>query len=177
MNGESDETELLRLGERLSVYMIPLVRQMSQATSTPLSPIQTSMLGTIYRHGPLLISEVASRENVTLPTTSRAIAQIEELGFIERIYDREDRRRCRVQITAEGLRHVRDNRKRRGEWLAERLAKLDAAHLDELGSLVNVLALITDEWNSVDPDAIEQDIAERENAARKRKRSVGSSRK
>ncbi|HLC04463.1 MAG TPA: MarR family transcriptional regulator [Anaerolineales bacterium] len=48
------------------------------------------------------LSEIADRQHVSLPTTSRSISTLVERGWVERVPDVSDRRITRLALTAEG---------------------------------------------------------------------------
>jgi DNA-binding MarR family transcriptional regulator len=64
---------------------------------SPLSPRHVAALEQI-RGGPLTVGELASRLDLTLPTVSGVLADLDRAGLIERRPDPADRRRTIVQI-------------------------------------------------------------------------------
>jgi len=64
---------------------------------TPLSPRHVAALEQI-RGGPLTVGELASRLDLTLPTVSGVLADLDRAGLVERRPDPSDRRRTIVQI-------------------------------------------------------------------------------
>jgi len=64
---------------------------------SPLSPRHVAALEQI-RRGPLTVGELASRLDLTLPTVSGVLADLDRAGLVERRPDQADRRRTIVQI-------------------------------------------------------------------------------
>ena len=68
------------------------------STPAPLGPRHVAALGQL-RDGPLTVSELASRLDLSLPTVSGVLADLDRAGFVTRHPDPADRRRTIVQIT------------------------------------------------------------------------------
>jgi DNA-binding MarR family transcriptional regulator len=125
---------VVRLGRRLRV----------ERTGDDLTLTQLSVLGTLARHGALPIGEIAAHENVKPPSMTRTVAYLEELGLVTRRPSATDGRQVVVDLTAEAVRVMDADRRRRDAWLAQRLAALTSAQrallrdaaplLDELAS-------------------------------------------
>ncbi len=64
---------------------------------SPLSPRHVAALEQI-RGGPLTVGELASRLDLTLPTVSGVLADLDRAGLVQRRPDPADRRRTIVQI-------------------------------------------------------------------------------
>ena len=64
---------------------------------SPLSPRHVAALEQI-RGGPLTVGELASRLDLSLPTVSGVLADLDRAGLVERRPDPSDRRRTIVQI-------------------------------------------------------------------------------
>jgi DNA-binding MarR family transcriptional regulator len=69
-------------------------------TPAPLSPRHVAALDQL-RCGPITVGELASRLDLTLPTVSGVLADLDRAGYINRNADPGDRRRTIVRI-AEG---------------------------------------------------------------------------
>ena len=102
-------------------------------------------LGIAFRHGPVRISEIASRLAVDLSVASRQVAALAEAGYVSRERDPSDGRAQVITVTKAGQRVLMDSHRRMvdafaavlGEWpeaeidaLTERLARLNEAFLD-----------------------------------------------
>src|SRR6516164_5405959 len=71
-----------------------------QDRSTPPAPLGPRHVAALeqLRDGPVTVSELASRLDLTLPTVSGVLADLDRAGLVERHPDPADRRRTIVQI-------------------------------------------------------------------------------
>jgi DNA-binding MarR family transcriptional regulator len=123
----------------LRLVVARTARRLRQEAGAGLSPSLSSALAVIDRHGPLTASEVAAHERVQRPTATRVLARLEELGLIERAPDPADRRSSLISASAAGRTLLRDHRSRKNQFLARRLAALDA---DEVATLERAAAIL-----------------------------------
>jgi DNA-binding MarR family transcriptional regulator len=93
-------------------------------TPTSLGPRHVAALQQL-RDGPLGVSELASRLDLTLPTVSGVLADLDRAGFVTRQPDPADRRRTIVQITPAQSALIRQWLDRAANPLARVLDKLD----------------------------------------------------
>lgn len=121
---------ILRLGRRL--------RQM-QDESVELTASQSSVMGVLLRRGDLTMGELALEEQVRPPTITRVVKGLEERGLLLRTPAPQDGRQSRVGLTAAGRDVLETNRRRRNEWLTERLSELDADERELLRRVLGVL--------------------------------------
>ncbi len=78
---------------------------------------QFAVLVNVYLHGPHTLSALAERDGVTAPSMNRTVNCLEELGYVTRASDDEDRRKVRIAITEQGSAVVDDTVQRRDGWL------------------------------------------------------------
>jgi DNA-binding MarR family transcriptional regulator len=114
-------------------------RRLRQEAGADLSPSLSSALAVIDRHGPVTPSELATHERVQRPTATRVLARLEELGLIERAPDPADRRSSLISVSDDGRAWLRRQRSRKDQFLARRLAALDA---DEVAALDRAAAIL-----------------------------------
>ena len=88
---------LMQLFPRVAKGMRRWQDRAAPQTSAPLSPRHVAALQQL-RGGPLTVSELASRLELTLPTVSGVLADLDRAGFVSREPDPADRRRTIVQI-------------------------------------------------------------------------------
>lgn len=129
---------------RLRFAIARLARLLRQQDTTALTPTVSAMLATIARTGPLTLGELAAAEQVAPPTVTKIVRRLEEDGLIERVRDADDRRVCRVVLSAEGRRQLERNRTRRNAWLTERLAELPVDDRERVAEAVAVLERLTE---------------------------------
>lgn len=110
---------------RLRSVIPPLNRLLRQQTGGPLTPTQGSVLGSIDRFGPIGLTDLAGREQLSLPMISKVVTLLEREGLVERLRDPDDGRAWRVQVSDHGQRWFAARRERRDRWLAEELGRLD----------------------------------------------------
>jgi DNA-binding MarR family transcriptional regulator len=123
----------------LRLVVARTARRLRQEAGADLSPSLSSALASIYRHGPVTPSELAAHERVQRPTATRVVARLEELGLVERAPDPSDRRSSLISASAAGRTLLRRQRSRKNQFLARRLAALDA---DEVATLERAAAIL-----------------------------------
>jgi DNA-binding MarR family transcriptional regulator len=120
---EALETMGYDVAARLRSAVVPLHRMLRQQTAG-LTATQGSVLGSISRHGPLRLSELADLERLSGPMISKVVTALEEEGLVDRVKDPADGRACLVRMSVAGGRWLVETRDRRDRWLAERLGHL-----------------------------------------------------
>ena len=133
----ADETT--ELASRLRLTVGRLARRMRQQAEPRLSLGQHSALSTIWRFGPVTLSQIAMRERVTRPAVTRIVAKLERQGLVERRTDTTDRRVNWVSTTPQGTAALEDERRRRISYLAGQLRGLDGRDIKILGEAVEIL--------------------------------------
>ena len=108
-----------------------------------LSLTQIATLATLDRHGPLTPRELADHEKVQPPSMTRILAGLEERALIERTPHASDGRQHLVSLTKAAHDLLRDDRRRRDAWLAQRLAELTQEERDVLRAAAALLDRIT----------------------------------
>jgi DNA-binding MarR family transcriptional regulator len=124
---------LMRLGRRL---------RLERPDEGP-TPTQLAVLGTLERHGPMTLGELASHEKVQPPSMTRTTATLEERGLVTRVVDAVDRRQVRIAMSDAGVALLREDRQRRDAWLASRVEQLtsdERALLRQVAPLLDRLA-------------------------------------
>jgi DNA-binding MarR family transcriptional regulator len=100
---------LMQLFPRVTRGMRRWQDRTAQPVPAPLSPRHVAALEQI-RNGPVTVGELASRLDLTLPTVSGVLADLDRAGYIERRPDPDDRRRTIVRIVPGQATLI-------GEWL------------------------------------------------------------
>jgi DNA-binding MarR family transcriptional regulator len=138
---------------RLSIAR--LARLLRQQDQSGMAPALATALASIGRDGPITLSRLAALEQVTPPTITKLVDKLESRGFIERRIDPNDRRVCRVVITAAGSAQLDAIRERRTEWLSAQLRSLPSDDLARLHDVIEVLDHLVRPPSPPEPNRIE----------------------
>ncbi len=130
------ETEL---AARLRVAVTRLHRRLRQHAAGGLTQSQASALTSIGQLGSPTLGELAARESVQPPSMTRIVAALEEVGYVSRLPDPEDRRVARVTLTGKGEGVLRRSRSRKNAYLAAQLQRLDPDDREALAALTVLL--------------------------------------
>jgi len=131
---------LLSDASEIRAAVFRLSRRMRQQRAVAeMTDGQFAVLAHLSTLGAQTLSALADREGITAPSMNRTVNGLEELGYLTRTEDPDDRRRVIIAITDAGRAVVRDTTRRRDEWLARVLAELDA---DDRAALRRAAAVI-----------------------------------
>jgi DNA-binding MarR family transcriptional regulator len=123
---------------RISVMRLARRLRAERADET-LTLSQLATLGTLDRHGPMTLGELAAHERVQPPSMTRIVAGLEEHGLVVREPHATDRRLVIVHLTEEAVGLITADRRRRDAWLAQRLRELTPDEHQALRRAVPVL--------------------------------------
>ena len=128
------------LASALRLAVMRLARRMrAERPQSTLTLTQLSALATLERHGPVTPRELAAAERVTPPSMTRVVAALEAAGLASRTDHPSDGRQVLLEATVEGRALLREDRRRREAWLAQRLRELDAADREVLDRAAQIL--------------------------------------
>lgn len=117
--------DVTALASRVRMVVMRLSRRVRQEVmGGDVSFSMLSALATVERCGPMTLGELAAAERVQPPSMTKIVGRLEELGFVVREVDANDRRVARVQTTRDGRRLVDRSRSRGSAYIASRLATL-----------------------------------------------------
>jgi DNA-binding MarR family transcriptional regulator len=134
------QVQLVNLADRLHSSAIHLLRRLrGQDAAAGLSAPRLSALSVIVYAGPIRMSDLATAEQVRLPTISRLVSDLEREGYVERLADETDGRVQRVQATHAGRALLDAGRARRVRELAGALAALTPAEQRTLADAATLL--------------------------------------
>lgn len=137
-------TATSELASELRVSLMRLSRRLRlERPDEGPTPTQLAVLGTLERHGPMTLGELASHEKVQPPSMTRTTATLVQRGLLTRVIAPFDRRQVQIAISDAGLALLREDRKRRDAWLAGRFDKLtsdERALLHQVAPLLDRLA-------------------------------------
>jgi DNA-binding MarR family transcriptional regulator len=132
----TDSHQLARSVARLN-------RRLRQERQTDLTPTQLSVLGSIMILGPSTPSAIAAHERVQPPSITRTLTCLVDEGLAIREPHPDDGRQVLISVSDKGDAVLAEERDRRDEWLAQRLAELTTAErktLREATALLERLA-------------------------------------
>jgi DNA-binding MarR family transcriptional regulator len=127
------------LAARLRLAVTRLHRRLRQQGLPGLTPSQSSALASVDRLGAPTLGALAERESVQPPSMTRIVGGLEQLGYVTRVVDPEDRRVARVTITPTGRQVLQESRSVKTAFLTEQLHRLSPDERRDLGSLTVLL--------------------------------------
>jgi DNA-binding MarR family transcriptional regulator len=128
------------LGETLYALAAGIIRRRSRT----LSLTALSTLATLERTGPRRLTDLAVVEEITQPSMTSLVSQLEQLGLAERLRDRTDARVVLVSITRAGRQVLRSRRRVGAEALTEMINKLDEQDAVDLTAALPALLRLVD---------------------------------
>lgn len=118
----------LDTADRVHSAAIRLLRMVRTADDeTGLSAPRLSVLSVLVFAGPKSLGALARIEQVTAPTMSKLVAELEAAGLVAKRADKADARALRIEATAKGKALMLEGRKRRLALLRQRFAAFSAA--------------------------------------------------
>src|SRR5438045_5580098 len=134
--------ELLQTADKLHSAAIHLLRRVRvRDAASGVGPAQLSALSVLVFGGPRSLGELAAAEQVKAPTMSRIVAGLERSGLVRR-RPTDDKRRLRLEATAQGARILQQGRRRRVKLLAQALQSLNHAEIGRLEAMLELLESI-----------------------------------
>lgn len=115
----SQEENAAAVNSLRSAIMRLTRRLRHQRVDESLSPTEMSVLGTLFRCGPLGPGELARKEHVQPPSMTRIVTMLESKGLVRLDPHPEDRRQKVVSQTEQAEAMLEESRRRRNAWLAE----------------------------------------------------------
>ena len=112
--------------QRLARAVARLNRRLRQERQTDLTATQLSVLGSIMKLGPATPSAIAAHERVQPPSITRTLNCLVDEGLVSRDPHPDDGRQVLISLSDKGEDVLAEERARRDEWLAHRLAELTA---------------------------------------------------
>jgi len=132
--------EPFEIADKLHSAAIHLLRRLrAEDDAMNLSPPRLSALSVVVFAGPVALSDLATAEQVRLPTISRLIKDLESEGLVRRLKAGADARVQRVEATAKGKKLLNEGRRRRVSRLAADLAALSSAERARLGEAAELM--------------------------------------
>lgn len=116
-----------------------LIRSIRHHNTGGLTPSQVSALATIEEFAPIRISDLASRESVGAPVATRVTTSLEELGYIKRVQDSQDKRACLVELTPIGHKVLKNLWEERTNGINKRIQMLSKSEIATLNAALPIL--------------------------------------
>jgi DNA-binding MarR family transcriptional regulator len=135
------------LASDLRLVLGQLVRRLRAENRFPLS--HGTVLGRLDREGAHSVSDLAALERMRPQSMAQIVKELESGGLVSRRPDPDDGRRALVELTADGLETLEEDRRRRLGWLAAAIEDLDASERAALRAAVPILHRLAES----DPDA------------------------
>jgi DNA-binding MarR family transcriptional regulator len=104
-----------------------------------LSDTQMGALATLEHHGAMTPGELADHEKVQPPSMTRVIAVLEQHSLVTRAAHAKDKRQVMLTVTDAGRDLVRQSRRVREAWLAQRLRELTPEERAKLRAAAPIL--------------------------------------
>lgn len=140
-----------RVADRLHSASIHLLRRLRrQDDEAGVTAPHLSALSVLVFVGPRTLGELAAAEQVTPPSMTRIVRNLERDGLVVREVDAADRRVFRVRATERGERILREGRRRRIAALTGRLEKLGDEDLEKLASATALIERLLAEWREAE---------------------------
>jgi DNA-binding MarR family transcriptional regulator len=138
--------EPLEVADRLHSAAIRLLRRVRVVDDeTGLSAPKLSALSVLVFRGPSSLKDLARSEQVTAPTMSKLVADLEAEGLAAKRADREDKRGVRIEVTSRGRALFEEGRRRRLALLRKKVAQLSKAEQALLGDAAALMLRIAAE--------------------------------
>jgi len=150
-NTSRAETATSDVAARLRLAVARLQRIVRQQAMGGLNLAEGSCLAIIDRHGPMPLTDVASRENLSAPTITKIVVRLERQGLIERLADPTDRRVSLVAVSKQGAALLERLRSSRTAYLHRKLRELSAEDLHRLLAALPVLEELASEHGEERP--------------------------
>ncbi len=122
-----------------------LARRLRQEKAdNELSGSQFSALGTLFFYGPFTLRELSEHEKVTPPSMNRTVNALVQAGLVNRTASADDGRKVVLTVTETGRTMMRDTRKRRDAWLAQRIVRFTPEQRRVLAEAIEIMKELTD---------------------------------
>lgn len=134
------DNDLMNTANSLHSLSIHLLRRARIADKeSGLSPERLSLLSVLTYAGPQSVNALSRIESVSAPAISRIVTALEALKLAKRQRSSADARTVIIQATAKGRKLMETGRRRRLEYIAEELKKLNAQDKTQLKKISAIL--------------------------------------
>jgi DNA-binding MarR family transcriptional regulator len=124
----------------LRIAVMRLARRLrNERASDALTPSQMAVLATLLREGPMSPRDLSTAERVQPPSMTRILHSLLDAGLVERTAHPTDGRQVLYAVTPTARTMVDTDRKRRDQWLRQRLEALSPEELERLEQAIPIL--------------------------------------
>jgi DNA-binding MarR family transcriptional regulator len=110
---------LVEVASSIRRSVVRLVRRLRlERADEGLSMLNLSILGILYRKGPVTATDLALQEHIQPQSLTRLLASLERRGYVSRQPDAADRRRLLITLTAGGKKALGADVRKKEAWLA-----------------------------------------------------------
>ncbi len=128
------------LAADLRVALMRAVRRIrAERSSDVITDGQYSVLARLDCDGTMTPRQLAEADHVQPPSMTRILNALVEAGLVERTGDPDDRRQVLVALSERGRDEVKETRRRRDAWLAQRLSTLTPSERTTLAQAAEIL--------------------------------------
>lgn len=127
------------LAEDLRISIARLSRRLRAQNSSRLSVTQYAALVAVDRLGSMTPHALAASEKMRPPSMTRVVAALEEQGLLGRARHPTDGRQVILTVTDEGRKLIKETRRRKQAWLAQRLGELSTEERSVLRQAAPIL--------------------------------------
>ncbi len=121
---KTERDELAEAAGAIRRSVVRIVRRLRlERSDEALSLFKLSILGILYRKGPLTAGDLAIREHIRPQSLTRLLASLERRGYVSRQPDRRDRRRLLITLTPAGKKALAADVRKKEAWLAKRMER------------------------------------------------------
>ena len=96
-------------------------------------------LASIAKRGPIRLAELAALEQVSAPSMTRTVGELEGRGLVQRSVDPDDGRAIRLEVTPAGVEAILRARTARARVVSDMLDGLDASEIDAIEAALPAL--------------------------------------
>jgi DNA-binding MarR family transcriptional regulator len=122
MDAKDEEVRATAVALRRAATRLSLRIRAERPSHGP-SRLGLSLLGHLYRRGPLTAGELAAAESLQPQSLTRVLASLERKGLINRTRTPDDRRRHRIALTDSGRSLLADQVRDADAWLTKALTE------------------------------------------------------
>jgi len=119
--------------------LVRRIRSAAPSEANELSWTQKAVMRRLESDGPATTAELARSEGVKPQSMGAIVAALEDLGIVERKPHPTDGRQVNIVLTAKGASLRKDTGVAKRTWLAEAIARLDAAEQREIPAMTALL--------------------------------------